>query len=99
MAGEEGCAGRGGVGRVAARALRPRRLDQGARASDGPVAHTIRAALRASGPPRYRRAAALSKLDPFKCEIHRLLRRDPRMPGQRIRELIAPFEPAWVPRR
>jgi transposase len=30
-------------------------------------------------------------LDPFKDEIHRLLRGDPSMPGQRIRELIAPL--------
>jgi hypothetical protein len=29
-----------------------------------------------------------SKLDPFKDEIHRLLRDDPKLPGQRIRELI-----------
>jgi transposase len=53
--------------------------------------NTIRAALRASGPPRYRRAAGPSKLDPFKEEIHRLLGRDPRMPGQRVRELITPL--------
>ena len=32
-----------------------------------------------------------SKLDPFKDEIHRLLGEDPRLPGQRIRELIAPL--------
>jgi transposase len=51
--------------------------------------NTVRAALRASAPPRYQRAAAPSKLDPFKDEIHRLLKADPRMPGQRIRELIA----------
>jgi len=50
--------------------------------------NTVRAALRASAPPKYRRPAAPSKLDPFKDEIHRLLRADPRMPGQRIRELI-----------
>jgi transposase len=53
--------------------------------------NTIRAALRSSGPPKYSRPAAGSKLDPFKGEIHRLLRADPRMPGQRIRELIAPL--------
>jgi hypothetical protein len=32
-----------------------------------------------------------SKLDPFKGEIHRLLRVDPKLPGQRFRELIAPL--------
>jgi transposase len=53
--------------------------------------NTIRAALRSAGPPRYLRPAAASKLDPFKDEIHRLLRADPRLPGQRIRELIAPL--------
>jgi transposase len=37
------------------------------------------------------RAPAGSKLDPFKDEIHVLLRGDPRLPGQRIRELIAPL--------
>ena len=37
------------------------------------------------------RAPSGSKLDPFKDEIHRLLRRIPKLPGQRIRELIAPL--------
>jgi transposase len=53
--------------------------------------NTIRSALRSQGAPRYSRPAAGSKLDPFKDEIHRLLRADPRMSGQRIRELIAPL--------
>jgi transposase len=53
--------------------------------------NTVRAALRASAPPKYSRPAAGSKLDPFKDEIHRLLRADPRLTGQRIRELIAPL--------
>jgi transposase len=53
--------------------------------------NTIRSALRAAEPPRYERALAGSKLDPFKDEIHRLLRADPSMSGQRIRELIAPL--------
>lgn len=50
---------------------------------------TIRRALAAKRPPAYRRAKAPSKLDPFKEEIERLLRSDHRMPGTRIRELIA----------
>ena len=50
--------------------------------------NTIRAALRSTEPPAYRRARAGSKLDPFKDEIHRLLKREPDMPGQRVRELI-----------
>jgi transposase len=53
--------------------------------------NTIRAALRSPLPPQYRRASAGSKLDPFKNEIHRLLRSDEAMTAQRIRELIAPL--------
>ena len=53
--------------------------------------NTVRAALRAPAPPKYERAPAGSKLDPFKDEIHRLLKSDAAMPGQRIRELIAPL--------
>jgi transposase len=53
--------------------------------------NTVRAAVRSSVPPRYERERAGSKLDPFKEEIHELLRRDATMPGQRIRELIAPL--------
>jgi transposase len=55
----------------------------------GLARNTVRVALRSDGPPGYRRAARPSKLDPFKEEVHRLLRADPRIPGQRIRELIA----------
>jgi transposase len=50
---------------------------------------TIRNAIKSSRPPKYERAPAGSKLDPFKEEIHRLLREDPKLPGQRIRELIS----------
>jgi transposase len=50
---------------------------------------TIRNALKSDDAPRYSRAPAGSKLDPFKDEIHRLLRDDPKLPGQRVRELIA----------
>lgn len=50
---------------------------------------TIRRALAAKRPPAYRRSKAPSKLDPFKEEIERLLRSDHRIPGTRIRELIA----------
>jgi transposase len=53
--------------------------------------NTVRRALRSEGPPVYRRAPAGSKLDAFKPEIHRLLRGEPAMSGQRIRELIAPL--------
>lgn len=49
---------------------------------------TVQRAVRSSEPPRYQRPAGVSKLDPFKEEIHRLLRSDPRLPGTRVRELI-----------
>ncbi len=52
---------------------------------------TVRRALRSESPPRYERAARPSKLDPFKEEIHELLRQDPRLPGVRVRELIEPL--------
>lgn len=50
---------------------------------------TVRRALRASTPPRYARPAKGSLLDPFKDEVHRLLREDPEIESQRIRELLA----------
>jgi transposase len=53
--------------------------------------NTIRVALRAPAPPSYRRESAGSKLDAFKGEIHVLLRGEPRLTGQRVRELIAPL--------
>ena len=53
--------------------------------------NTFRAALRSADPPVYQRAPAGSKLDPFKDEIHRLLKDEPDMPGQRVRELIEPL--------
>jgi transposase len=53
--------------------------------------NTVRLALRSESPPRYERTVAPSKLDPFKQEIHELLRRDPKLPGVRVRELIEPL--------
>ncbi len=53
--------------------------------------NTVRRAIRSQAPPRYQRSAAVSKLDPFREEIHELLRQDPRMPGVRVRELIEPL--------
>jgi lambda repressor-like predicted transcriptional regulator len=43
--------------------------------------NTVRAALRSPGPPRYERASTGLKLDPFKPEIHRLLRGESAMTG------------------
>jgi transposase len=51
--------------------------------------NTVRTALRSAEPPRYRRRLRPSKLDPFKEEIGRLLKGDAKLPGKRIRELIA----------
>jgi transposase len=53
--------------------------------------NTVRRAVRAEEPPRYQRPPAGSKLDPFKEEIHGLLRQDPRLSGVRVRELIEPL--------
>jgi transposase len=52
---------------------------------------TIRNAINSPKPPVYRRAPAGSKLDPFKDEIRRLLREEPKLPGVRIRELLEPL--------
>ncbi|HEY1360082.1 MAG TPA: IS21 family transposase [Thermoleophilaceae bacterium] len=54
----------------------------------GHCRNTIRRALRSPEAPRYRRPPRPSKLDPFRDEIHRLLRDDPRLPGKRVRELL-----------
>ena len=53
--------------------------------------NTIRKALRSDAPPAYRREPAGSMLDPFKDEIHRLLRDDPKLSGVRVREEIEPL--------
>src|SRR2546428_11274529 len=56
--------------------------------STGHSRNTVRRALRSGEPPRYRRPPRPSKLDPFREEVHRLLRSDPRLPGKRVRELL-----------
>jgi transposase len=53
--------------------------------------NTIRAALRSDAPPSFRCPERPSKLDPFKDEIHRLLKDDPKLTGVRVRELIEPL--------
>jgi transposase len=53
--------------------------------------NTVRRALRSDRPPRYERPARPSKLDPFREEIHALLRGDPKLTGVRVRELIEPL--------
>jgi transposase len=53
--------------------------------------NTVRRALRAQEPPRYRRRPVASKLDGFREEIHRLLDADARVPGVRVREMLEPL--------
>jgi transposase len=53
--------------------------------------NTVRAALRSDQPPSFRCSERPSKLDPFKDEIHRLLKDDPRLTGVRVREEIEPL--------
>ena len=53
--------------------------------------NTVRVALRSDAPPVFRCPERLSKLDPFKDEMHRPLRDDPRLSAVRVRELIEPL--------
>jgi len=57
----------------------------------GLARNTIRVALRSEAPPGFRCPERPSKLDPFKEEIHELLRGDARLTGVRVRELIEPL--------
>ena len=82
-------AGRGAVGADQADARGRRSHNHGDRQAHRPARDTVRAALRSVLPPSYERALRPSKLDPFKAEVERLLRADPRIPNTRIRELIA----------
>jgi transposase len=49
---------------------------------------TIRKALESVTPPSYSRPSRGSKLDPFKDLVHELLREDPEIESQRIREIL-----------
>ena len=53
----------------------------------GLARNTIRSALRSDVPPGFRCPERPSKLDGFKDEIDRLLERDPRLPGVRVRRV------------
>jgi transposase len=53
--------------------------------------NTIRVALRSERPPAFKCSERPSKLDPFKDEIHRLLKDDPKLTGVRVREEIEPL--------
>ena len=53
--------------------------------------NTIKRALRSDLPPAFKCPERPSKLDPFKDEIHRLLKDDPKLTGVRVREEIEPL--------
>ena len=55
----------------------------------GVARETVTRALRATGPPVYRRAAKPSKLDPFKVRIADLLAEYPRLSAVRVREILS----------
>jgi transposase len=57
----------------------------------GLARNTIRVALRSDQPPVFAVPERPSKLEPFKDEIHRLLKDDPKLPGVRVRELLEPL--------
>src|SRR3972149_2454117 len=54
----------------------------------GVARETVARALRAKGPPVYRRRAAPAKLDPFKGRIADLLAEYPRLSAVRVREIL-----------
>ena len=57
----------------------------------GLARNTVRVALRSDTPPVFCVPERPSMLEPFKDEIHRLLRADPKLPGVRVRELLEPL--------
>ena len=57
----------------------------------GLARNTVWVALRSGQPPAFRVPERPSKLDPFKDEIHRLLKDDPKLSGVRVREEIEPL--------
>ena len=65
----------------------------------GLARNTIRVALRSDAPSGFRCPERSSKLDPFKEEICKLLRSDPKLSGVRVRELIEPLSVAGARRR
>jgi len=59
--------------------------------STGLSRNTIRRALRSERPPAYERAPKPGILEPFKPEIHRLLKKNSKLTGVRVRELLEPL--------
>ena len=61
-------------------------------ASDGVVAqHDPAGAAQRDGRRAIERPPKAGVLEPFKDEIHRLLKDDPKLPGVRVRELLEPL--------
>jgi hypothetical protein len=54
----------------------------------GVARNTVRAAVRSTDPPAYRRARRSSVVDPFEAEIHKLLKGCPTMPATVIAERV-----------
>ena len=79
------------MGRAAQGALRSWGLDQGVDASHGVGAQHDPGGVAIGCAAGFRCPERPSKLDPFKDEIHELLREDPTLPGVRVRELIEPL--------
>ena len=63
------------------------------KSSFGPPGTTVGAAgpNESADPPKYSRPVRSSKVDPFKPEIARLLKAEPRLPVVRLRELLQPL--------
>jgi transposase len=59
--------------------------------STGLSRNTIRRALRSDRPPSYQRASKPSVLEPFRPEIHRMLKENHALSGVRVRELLEPL--------
>ena len=59
--------------------------------STGLSRNTIRRALRSERPPAYERPPKAGILEPFKPEIHRLLKKNSKLTGVRVRELLEPL--------
>ena len=53
--------------------------------------NTVRRALAAEGPPKYRRSARGSKVDAVEPQIRELLRTYPRMPASLLPKALAPL--------
>jgi hypothetical protein len=81
----------GALGRATPGTLRSWGLDQGVDAPDGVGAQHDQGGAALAGPARVWCGERPSRLEPFKDEIHRLLKDEPKLTGVRVRELIEPL--------